>query len=61
MWNMFSYMSSLTELDLRNFNTSKISNSRDMLVNVICPVYVGSEWSLTEEETGYTVEGGFIR
>ena len=61
MWNMFSYMSSLTELDLRNFNTSKISNSRDMLVNVICPVYVGSKWSLTEEETGYTVEGGFIR
>ena len=61
MWNMFANMSSLTELDLRNFNTSKIPYGANMFYAVNCPIYVGSEWSLTEEETDYTVEGGFIR
>ena len=64
MWNMFTDMTSLTELDLRNFNTIRISNGgiiRDMLTDVTCPVYVGNAWSITEEETGYMVEGGFIR
>ena len=47
-------MSNLTELDLKNFNTSKISSlGRDMLAGVTCPVYVGMEWTLTESETAY--------
>ena len=25
-----------------------------MINGVTCPVYIGNEWSLTEEETGYS-------
>ena len=57
MWNMFASMTSLKSLDLRNFNTSKVLG-RDMLINVTCPVYVGSKWTLTEADTGY--QGEFL-
>ena len=53
MWNMFAGMNNLEILDLRNFDTSK-AYGKDMLNGVTCPVYIGNEWSLTEEETGYS-------
>ena len=57
MWNMFADMTSLKSLDLRNFNTSKVFG-KNMLINVTCPVYVGSKWTLTEADTGY--QGEFL-
>ena len=53
MTNLFYNCKSLKSLDLRNFNTSK-TKGKDMLIYVTCPVYIGSKWSLTEVETGYS-------
>ena len=58
---MFQDCSSLTPLDLSNFDTSKVEKFRHMFnsVNPECKIFVGDKWTLTEEQCGF--DGKFIR
>ena len=61
MTDMFSRCSSLTSLDLSNWDTSSVTSTNLIFTAVPadCQIYVGPNWTLTEEETGFA--GTFTR
>ena len=58
---MFIGCKNLVELDLSSFDTSNVTSKTNMFENVpsTCMIKVGSKWTLTESETGFT--GTFTR
>ena len=51
MSGMFNGCSSLTTLDLRNFDTSKVTNMGAMFFSTINlkPIYIGEKWVINED------------
>ena len=54
--DMFNGCTALEELDLSNWNTTKLATRSNMFKNVptTCVIKVGSGWTLTEAQTGFT-------
>ncbi len=54
--DMFNGCTALEELDLSNWNTAKLATRSNMFKNVpaTCVIKVGSGWTLTEAQTGFT-------
>ena len=59
MFAMFVYCEKLVDLDLTSFDTNKVTTSGQMFGDVTCDIYVGSNWTLSEQDTKYS--GTFIK